>query len=76
MLKEPRVLHLGPKAVRKKEEGLFHKRWKMSIETSKPTLTVTYFLYQGHTSSNNATPPNGDNSHGPSVFTLPQEAIQ
>jgi hypothetical protein len=39
------------------------------LETSKPTSTVIHFLQQGHTNSNNATPPNSASPYGPSIYT-------
>jgi hypothetical protein len=36
-----------------------------ATETSKPAFIVTYFLQQGHTQSNKATPPNSATPYGP-----------
>ena len=47
VVEEPRVLHLNPKAARKRLK--FYTAWGLSIETSKPTPMVTHF-------SNKATP--------------------
>ena len=52
MLVEPRVLHLHK---RKPGSDCFQAARR---RVSKPTLTVTPFLQQGHTYLNKATPPN------------------
>jgi hypothetical protein len=58
MLEELRVLYLDPKAARRRlspignlEEAFFHTGQSLSIKTSKPTPTVTYFPRQGHSHS-------------------------
>ena len=51
--KELRILHLDLKAARKKTVFQASRRG-----VSNPTPTMTHFLQQGHTYSNEATPPN------------------
>ena len=51
MLGEPRVLH--PKAPRRRASST---QMELEHRTSEPAYTVAYFLQQGHTSSNKATP--------------------
>lgn len=46
VLKELRLLHLDPKAARKRLS--FHTGHRMSMETSKPFVSVTHFLQQDH----------------------------
>ena len=53
-LEELRVLHLVPKANRRRLADSHVARRRVL----KPTPTVTHFLQQGHTYSNKATPPN------------------
>ena len=55
--KELRILHLGPEAARKR---LSHT----GVEPEHRRPQSPHFLQQGHTSSNNATPPNSVTPHG------------
>lgn len=58
--KEPTVLPVDLQA-----EGLCHIGCSLSIcKTSKPDPTVTHFLQQIHTLSNEATPPNSATPYG------------
>lgn len=41
----------------------------VSLETSKPTLTVIYFLQHNHTYFNKTMPPSSATSYGPSIQT-------
>jgi hypothetical protein len=52
-LEELRVLHLVPKANRRKLDSS-----RQGKRVSNPTLTMTHLLQQGQTHSNKATPPN------------------
>ena len=64
--KQLRILHLDPQAA---GDCVPHWAWFEHKETSKPALTVTYFLKQGHTWSKKAIPPNIATFYGPSIQT-------
>ena len=61
--KELRVLHIDPKEA----EGGCVSHWHRRPQSLPPT--VTHFLQQGHTYSNNATPPNSAPPYGRSIET-------
>jgi len=62
VLEELRVLHVDPKAARKK----FSSEWSLSTRrTQSPPK-------QWHISSHRATPLNSATSHGPNIFRPPQ----
>jgi hypothetical protein len=74
VLEEPRVLHLDPKASRRRlsstdsqDEGLFCTGGSLITRNLK-AYTVTHFLRQGHTYFNRATSPNSAISYVPSIF--------
>jgi hypothetical protein len=63
--KELRVLHLDPKAGRRRlfslgnqQESDFCTWWSLTIGPQDPPPTETYFLQQGYTYSNRDRPPN------------------
>lgn len=69
---ELRVLHIDSEAT---GSPMIHWMVFAEQETSEPTFTVTYFLQQGHTHSNNTIPVNSSTASelmGPKSFKLPQ----
>jgi hypothetical protein len=71
-----RVLHLDPKAARKRLSSAGSQERDLlligqRLSPQNPPLQWP-FLEQGHTHSNKATPPNSVTSHRPSIFKPPQ----
>jgi hypothetical protein len=68
VLEDLRALHLIQRQLGAKKRVSSILGWSLSTETSKPTPTVTHFFQQGHTYSNEASPPNTATSRGSGIF--------